>query len=120
MVIRSTFADVEIPEVSAYEFLFSGLTEQELDTTPICPHYSYLPSSEWHDGVGAGPQSGPSPSAPASTVLDMLDNELDTLIADWTQTLLHNLEDPTTHGNLQLLKPASRMLYHARDEMKLQ
>ena len=40
----------------------------------------------------------------------MLDNELDTLVADWTQTLLHNLEDPTTQGNLKLLKPASRTL----------
>ena len=40
----------------------------------------------------------------------MLDNELDTLVADWTQTLLHNLEDPTTQGNLKLLKPASRKL----------
>ena len=74
-----------------------ALTEQELDATPICPHCSYRPSSE-------------SPSAPASTVLDMLDNELDTLVADWTQTLLHNLEDPTTQGNLKLLKPASRTL----------
>ena len=74
-----------------------ALTEQELDATPICPHCSYRPSSE-------------SSSAPASAVLDMLENELDTLVADWTQTLLHNLEDPTTQGNLKLLKPASRTL----------
>jgi len=74
-----------------------ALTEQELDTTPVCPHCAYRPSSE-------------SPAAPASAVLDMLDNELDTLVADWTQTLLHNLEDPTTQGNLKLLNPASRML----------
>jgi hypothetical protein len=76
-----------------------ALTEQELDTTPVCPHCSYRP-----------PSSSESPSPPVSAVLDMLDNELDTLIADWTQTLLHNLEDPTTHGNLKLLKPASRKL----------
>jgi hypothetical protein len=74
-----------------------ALTEQELDTTPVCPHCSYRPSSE-------------SPTAPASAVLNTLDNELDTLIADWTQTLLHNLEDPTTQGNVKLLQPASRML----------
>jgi hypothetical protein len=75
-----------------------ALTEQELDATPICPHCSYRPSSS------------ESTSPPASAVLDMLDNALDTLVADWTQTLLTNLEDPTTQGNLKLLKPASRML----------
>src|SRR5215510_14049798 len=84
------------------------LTEQELDTTPVCPHCSYLPSSEWRDGVGAGPQSGPSPAAPASAVLDRLDNELDILVADWTQTLLTNLQDPTAQGNLELLKSEPR------------
>jgi hypothetical protein len=51
-----------------------ALTEQELDTTPVCPHCSYRPSSE-------------SPAAPARAMLDTLDSELDTLIADWTQTL---------------------------------
>lgn len=46
-----------------------ALTEQELDATPLCPHCSYRPSSL-------------SSAAPASVVLNMLDNELDTLIAD--------------------------------------
>src|SRR4030095_6604536 len=69
----------------------------ELDTTPVCPHCSYRPSSE-------------RPAAPALAVLDTLDSELDTLVADWTQTLLTNLEDPTTQGNLKLLKPTSRKL----------
>jgi hypothetical protein len=76
-----------------------ALTEQELDTTPVCPHCSYRP-----------PSSSESPSPPASAVLDMLDNELDTLVADWTQTLLTNLEDPITQSNLKLLKPVSRTL----------
>lgn len=75
-----------------------ALTEQELDATPICPHCSYRPSSS------------ESTSPPATAVLDMLDNALDTLVANWTQTLLTNLEDPTTQGNLKLLKPASRTL----------
>jgi hypothetical protein len=73
-----------------------ALTEQELDATPICPHCSYRPSSS------------ESPSAPASAVLDMLDNALDTLVADWTQTLLTNLQDPTAQGNLELLKSEPR------------
>jgi hypothetical protein len=74
-----------------------ALTEYELDATPLCPHCSYRPSSE-------------SASAPAGAMLDTLDNALDTLVADWTQTLLTNLEDPTTQSNLKLLKSASRTL----------
>ncbi len=36
--------------------------------------------------------------------------ELDKLIETWTQTLLANLDDPTTKGNLTLLKPDARKL----------
>jgi hypothetical protein len=43
-------------------------------------------------------------------VLDTLDHALDTLVADWTQTLLANLEDPTTQSNLDLLRPESRKM----------
>ena len=34
--------------------------------------------------------------APVATMLDALDGELDKLVENWTQTLLANLEDPTT------------------------
>jgi hypothetical protein len=37
-----------------------------------------------------------------------LDNELDQLVAEWTKTLLDNLEDPTTQENLSLLKSSTR------------
>ena len=66
------------------------LTEQDLDASPVCPHCSFKP--------GAEPQV-----APAVTVLDGLDEELDKLVENWTQTLLTNLEDPTTKGSLELL-----------------
>jgi len=46
-------------------------------------------------------------------VLEHLDTELDKLLEDWTQTLLSNLEDPTTRGNLDLLKPEPRKLVDA-------
>ena len=49
-------------------------------------------------------------SAPAGTVLDGLDDELDKLVANWTQTLLTNLEDPTTKDNLDLLKDEAKEL----------
>ncbi|WP_217125923.1 DUF6079 family protein [Hydrogenophilus thiooxidans] len=77
-----------------------ALTEQDLVTAPICPHCGFRPSTE---GMGA----------PAVTVLEQLDTELDRLLEDWTQTLLTNLEDPTTRGNLDLLKPEPRKLVDA-------
>jgi len=46
-------------------------------------------------------------------VLEHLDTQLDKLLEDWTQTLLANLEDPTTRGNLDLLKPEPRKLVDA-------
>jgi len=74
-----------------------ALTEQELDAAPVCPHCNYKPAAE------------PS-TAKASTLLDGLDDELDTLVANWIQTLLTNLEDPTTKGNLGLLKTEPKKL----------
>jgi len=37
-------------------------------------------------------------------------HELDKLVANWNRTLLTNLEDPTTKGNLDLLKPEPKKL----------
>lgn len=74
-----------------------ALTEQELGALPVCPHCNFKPGAE-------------SPTAPAATLLDNLDGELDKLVENWTQTLLTNLEDPTTKGNLSLLKPEPRKL----------
>jgi len=74
-----------------------ALTEQEMEASPVCPHCSYKPGAE-------------PPTAPAGTVLDGLDEELDKLVANWTQTLLTNLEDPTTKGNLDLLKPEPKKI----------
>jgi hypothetical protein len=42
--------------------------------------------------------------------LDSLDSELEKLIEDWTRTLLVNLEDPTTKGNLTLISPDSQRI----------
>jgi len=74
-----------------------ALTEQELEASPVCPHCNFKPGTE-------------PPTAPAATMLDALDGELDKLIENWSQTLLANLEDPTTKGNLTLLKPEPRKL----------
>ena len=50
------------------------------------------------------------PTTPGRTVLDGLDDEMDKLVANWTRTLLNNLEDPTTKGNLDLLKTGPKKL----------
>jgi len=70
----------------------SALTERELEASPVCPHCEFKPGAE-------------PPTAPAATMLDALDGELENLVENWTQTLLANLEDPTTKDNLHLLKP---------------
>ncbi|HRI89610.1 MAG TPA: DUF6079 family protein, partial [Candidatus Hydrogenedentes bacterium] len=72
-----------------------SLTEQELDASPVCPHCAYKPASE-------------PAAAPANIALQNLDSELDKMVDTWTQTLLANLDDPTTKGNLTLLKAAPR------------
>lgn len=72
-----------------------ALTEQDLDAQPFCPHCNFKPGLEPLE-------------APAGAELDHLDEELDRLTENWTQSLLANLEDPTTKSNLGLLKPEQR------------
>ena len=74
-----------------------ALTESDLDASAVCPHCGFKPDAEPSGAAGAG-------------TLQQLDNELDDLVSDWTQTLVTNLEDPTTQGNLALLKDEARKL----------
>jgi hypothetical protein len=74
-----------------------ALTEHELAASPICPHCNYRPTAE-------------DPTAPAAAILNGLDGELDRLVDGWNQTLLANLDDPTTRDNLPLIKAAQRKL----------
>ncbi|MBC7293409.1 MAG: ATP-binding protein, partial [Thermoleophilia bacterium] len=71
------------------------LTEYELDSSPVCPHCGFRPAAE-------------PTAASAARVLGALEEELDKLIDNWTDTLLANLEDPTIRGNLDLLRPEDR------------
>ena len=73
------------------------LTEQDLRTAPVCPNCGFRPSAE-------------PANTPAGTELAILDGELDKLVADWTQTLLVNLEAPTTRKHLDLLQPEPKNL----------
>ena len=74
-----------------------ALTEREMDASSLCPHCGYKPGAE-------------PPASPAGSVLDGLDDELDELVTSWTWTLMTNLEDPSTKGNLDLLKAKPKML----------
>lgn len=74
-----------------------SLIEQEMNTSPYCPHCNYKPSVEL-------------PTAPTDAALDRMDDDLDNLLNNWTQTLISNLEDPTTKQNLELLKPEDKNL----------
>ena len=98
-----------------------ALTEQDLIAAPVCPHCDFRPSAEWVTSHGSrvagqedsGPGTRDSGPINVAVVLDQLDDELDKMIEDWTATLITNLEDPTTRGNLDLLKPEPRKLVDA-------
>jgi hypothetical protein len=77
-----------------------AVTPQELDADPECPHCSFRPSAE-------------TVVTPAKALLAALDTDLDNLLSAWTQTLLSNLQDPTTLENLKLLSPKARKLVDA-------
>lgn len=72
-----------------------ALTEQNLETTPACPHCGFRPSVE--TGTAQGAQ-----------MIDQMDNDLDAMVSNWTSTLLGNLEDPITQTNMDLLKVDDR------------
>ena len=69
-----------------------ALTREELNASPVCPHCGFRPALE-------------TTPIRAGVVLEQLDQELDRLLADWTRTLLANLDDPAMHEILSLLQP---------------
>lgn len=68
-----------------------ALSRQDLDSSPTCPHSPYRPAEQ------------PQGAQPAGEVLAGLDDQLDVLVSDWTQTLLTNLDDPTVAANIELI-----------------
>lgn len=72
-----------------------ALTEQNMENTPACPHCGFRPSVE-------------TGTAPGSQMIEQMDNDLDTMVSNWTSTLLGNLEDPITQANMDLLKVDDR------------
>jgi len=73
-----------------------ALTEQNLDSTPVCPHCGFRPLLNESIMIGA-----------ASTI-ERMDTELDTMVAVWSATILGNLKDPITQANMNLLSSDDR------------
>ena len=74
-----------------------ALSRQDLDQNPVCPH------------TGFRPVESPTGALSASEILAGLDDRLDTLVGDWTSTLLANLDDPTVGTNIELISdPAGK------------
>jgi hypothetical protein len=94
-----------------------ALTEQELDASPVCLHCGFRPAAEIRtevkglsDELHSVLSTQSSVLINAAAVLQQLDDQLDKMLAEWTAALISNLEDPTTKGNLSLLKPEPRKL----------
>ena len=68
-----------------------AVTKPELDAAPICPHCNFRPAEE--------PAKGPR----AGDVLAKVDDRLDELLTEWTQTLLSDLADPTVAEGIELI-----------------
>ncbi|MCL4552878.1 MAG: DUF6079 family protein, partial [Candidatus Marsarchaeota archaeon] len=73
------------------------LTDDELSSSPSCPHCRYSPANE-------------PVSVSASVKLTQLDSELDGLLGSWTNTLLENLDDPSTKAATELLNADQRAI----------
>lgn len=78
----------------------SVLTDQDLDSSPICPHCDFRPSRD-------------SVASAGSQLLDQLDEQLNTMVTAWTSFLINNLEDPITKANMELLRIDDRELLEA-------
>ena len=72
-----------------------SLTKQDLENSPLCPHCNFRPSLE--SAVIAGSQ-----------MIEQMDEKLDGLLTNWTNTILDNLKDPITLANMDLLKTDER------------
>ena len=66
------------------------LVKTDLDSTATCPHCNYRPQEENFGTSGA-------------SVLEQIDEQFDSMLENWTKTLLENLDDPTAKKSIKLL-----------------
>ena len=68
-----------------------SLGRPDLEQSPVCPYCQFRPAEE------------PATSTKPTQLISVLDDRLDSLVSDWRERLLSNLEDPTVIGNVQLI-----------------
>jgi hypothetical protein len=78
-----------------------SLTKAELESQPVCPHCQFRPVEESERLAGG---------MSAVQTLAAVDSQLDQLHAEWTQTLLDNLADPTVKRSMEALGAKQRKL----------
>jgi hypothetical protein len=76
------------------------LVKDDLDSSAICPHCNFRPLEE-------------SLGASGAAVLDQIDQQLESLLENWTKTLLDNLDDPTAKKSIKLLPDEQREAVNA-------
>jgi succinate dehydrogenase flavin-adding protein (antitoxin of CptAB toxin-antitoxin module) len=81
------------------------LTEQDLETTPICRYCRFRPLESISD------QS-------VNQLIYQLEDQLETIYQDWILTLCNNLEDPMVKKNLKLLNADDQELIQEFNETK--
>lgn len=74
-----------------------SLIPKDLDSSAKCPNCNFEPKAEKN-------------AISASVLLNNLEQELDVLVDSWVQTLIDNLNDPTTQKNIDLLHSESKKL----------
>ncbi|MCY3016303.1 MAG: DUF6079 family protein [Planctomycetota bacterium] len=76
------------------------LVKDDLDASAICPHCNFRPQEE---NLGAS----------GAAVLDQIDKQLDELLANWTTTLIDNLDDPIACKSIKLLPDGQKVAIQA-------
>lgn len=88
MLPHATLSDLQ-SRLAKVQTCFT-LVKDDLGASPICPHCNFRPQEE---NLGAS----------GVAVLEQIDNQLDSLLENWTNTLLENLDDPTAKKSIKLL-----------------
>jgi energy-coupling factor transporter ATP-binding protein EcfA2 len=71
------------------------LVKDDLEASAVCPHCNFRPQEE---NLGAS----------GVAILEQIDSQLDSLLENWTSTLLENLDDPTAKKSIKLLPDDQR------------
>lgn len=88
LLSHSTLSDLQ-SRLAKVQTCFT-LVKEELQASPTCPHCNFRPQEEI---LGAG----------GAAMLDQIDGQLDSLLENWTATLLENLDDPIARKSVALL-----------------